>query len=800
MKGNATGDLKRYFEALFQTASQGDAREESFYPALKTLLEQVAHSNGFHDLRVTILPTRTEGGNPDFRIWNGKDHIVGYVEAKKPTVEHLDQLEGSEQLQRYRTTFPNLILTNFFEFRLYRNGERIDSVLLGRPILFNQGLLPPVEKGEELIALLRRFFEFCLPQVNTAESLAVELAKRTRFLREGVRLRLQEEQEQGTGSLVGFYDAFKTYLIADLTPETFADLYAQTITYGLFAARTRTESGFSRRVAFDNIPPTIGILRDVFRYISFDDLPADIEWIVDDIAEVLAVTNVKEILDQYYRQHKGGDPIVHFYETFLKEYDPATRERRGVYYTPEPVVHYIVRSLHHLLQTQFHLQDGLASDGVTLLDPAAGTMTFVAHACQQAVQAFTQHYGTGGLSQFIREHILKNFYAFELMMAPYAIGHLKMAFLLEELGYRLNDDERFQLYLTNALEMEDLQQSRLPGLASLAQESHLAGEVKKQKPILVILGNPPYSVSSANKSSFIEREMEAYKTLVRNERNLMPLSDDYVKFLRFAQWKIEQRGEGIVGMITNHSYLDNPTFRGMRHSLMQTFDAIYLLNLHGNSLKRETAPDGSADENVFDIRQGVVIAFFIKHRATPPNGLAKVYYADLYGTREHKYEWLLHHDIRSTEWQTLHPTPAFYLFTPLNEAGREQYDQFVPIPDLFPAHSTGIKTHRDHFVIDFDAKTLTNRIRTFLDPTLPDEMARQAFELKDTDGWKLSEKRKLLQQDTDWEQKIVPCLYRPFDVRWIFYHQHMIERGRQEVMRHMLAGENLGLVTVRQVA
>lgn len=798
MKGKATGDLKRYFEELYQTASQGDAREESFYPALKTLLEQVAHSNGFHDLRVTILPTRTEGGNPDFRIWNGKDHIVGYVEAKKPTIEHLDQLEGSEQLQRYRTTFPNLILTNFFEFRLYRNGERVDSVLLGRPILFNQGLLPPVEKGEALIALLRRFFEFCLPQVNTAESLAVELAKRTRFLRESVSLRLQEEQAQGTGSLVGFYDAFKTYLIADLTPETFADLYAQTITYGLFAARTRTENGFNRRVAFDNIPPTIGILRDVFRYISFDDLPADIEWIVDDIAEVLAVTNVKEILDQYYRQHKGSDPIVHFYETFLKEYDPATRERRGVYYTPEPVVSYIVRSLHHLLQTQFHLQDGLASDGVTLLDPAAGTMTFVAHACQQAVQTFTQHYGTGALSQFIRERILRNFYAFELMMAPYAIGHLKMAFLLEELGYRLNDEERFQLYLTNALEMEDLQQSRLPGLASLAQESHLAGEVKKQKPILVILGNPPYSVSSANKSSFIEQEMEAYKTLVRNERNLMPLSDDYVKFLRFAQWKIEQRGEGIVGMITNHAYLDNPTFRGMRHSLMQTFDTIYLLNLHGNALKRETAPDGSADENVFDIRQGVVIAFFIKHQATPPNGLAKVYYADLYGTREHKYQWLLHHDIRTTEWQTLHPTPAFYLFAPFDEAGREQYDQFVPIPDIFPTHSTGIKTHRDHFVIDFNRDTLKNRIRTFLNPDLPDDMVRQAFQLRDTRDWKMSQKRALIQQDEDWEAKIVPCLYRPFDVRWMFYHRHAIELGREEVMRHLLAGENIAICVGRQ--
>ncbi len=593
---NMKATLTNYIKALADVARQGDAREESFYSCLETLLQQVAAAAGRSDVRVTTLPKRTEAGNPDFRVWNGQDRIVGYIEAKKPTEEHLDYVESSEQLRRYRRTFPNLILTNFFEFRLYRDGQLVDRVLAARPFVLQLGQVPPVEKGDELLNLLGQFFAFSLPRSYTAESLAVELAKRTRFLRDVVADELREEQAKGQGVLLGFYEAFQKYLIANLTLEDFADLYAQTVTYGLFAARTRAGDGFNRRLAFDHIPRTIGILRDVFQFISLGDLPRQVEWIVDDISEVLAVADAGGILERYYHEGKGSDPIVHFYETFLTEYDPEERERRGVYYTPEPVVSYIVRSLHRLLRQRFHRTEGLAADGVTLLDPAAGTMTFVARACQEAVQEFERKYGTGGRGEFIREHILKNYYAFELMMAPYAVGHLKMSFFLEELGHRLSPDERFQFYLTNTLEMEELEQTHLPGMASLAQESRLAGEVKKRRPILVILGNPPYSGHSSNRGDWILGLIKDYKQLdgkPLGEKNPKWPQDDYVKFLRFAQWKIEQTGQGVVGMITNHSYLDNPTFRGMRLSLMQTFDEIYILDLHGNSLKRETAPDGS---------------------------------------------------------------------------------------------------------------------------------------------------------------------------------------------------------------
>ena len=642
-----------YFNDLTAVARQGDAREESFYPTLAKMLEAVAHATGKTHIHVTTLPRPTEGGNPDFRLWNGTDRIIGYVEAKKPTEERLDHIENSEQLQRYCGTFPNLILTNFLEFRLYRNGKCVQTVLAGRPFILNAvHTTPPLENQDELYALLDHFLNFALPQTFTAESLAVELAKRTSLLRDVIGEQFQQEQAN-PGMLAGFFEAFQTYLIGSLTPEDFADLFAQTITYGLFAARTRAGDGFNRRAAFDNIPHTIGVLRDLFRFISLDDLPDPLAWCVDDLAEVLAVADAPGILNAYYREGKGSDPIVHFYETFLAQYDPGERERRGVYYTPESVVGYIVRSLHGLLKTEFDKRDGLASDGVTLLDPAAGTMTFVARAAQEAVAEFEAKYGSGGKEDFIRRHILQNFYALELMMAPYAVGHLKMSFFLEELGHRLTNDERVPFYLTNTLDTDELEESRLPGLSALAAESRLAGEVKRQTPILLILGNPPYSGHSSNTGAWIRRLIDEYKQVdgkPLGEKNPKWLQDDYVKFLRFAQWKIEQAGRGVVGMITNHSYLDNPTFRGMRQSLMHTFDDIYILDLHGNSLKKETGPGGSLDQNVFDIRQGVAIAFFVK-RDSEKERDARVHHAELYGTREGKYDWLAAHNRGNTEWQ-----------------------------------------------------------------------------------------------------------------------------------------------------
>src|SRR3990167_8199600 len=463
--------LTWYSKELYEIYSRGDAREESFYSVLEGFLQKYAESVDKKNIHITTLPKKTEAGNPDFRIWDGNQHIVGYIEAKAPTTEYLDQIETTDQLKRYLKTFPNLILTNFLEFRLYRNGELIDKVLIGRPFVLHKLKTPPqAEMESDFLNLLEKFFSFSLPKFYDAESLARVLADKTRFLRdEVVAQELQEEERNHTtearsaASLQGFYDAFKQFLISGLTKEDFADLYSQTITYGLFASRVRAKNGFNRKLTYDNIPHTIGILRDVFRFVSLEELPKQMEWIVDDISEVLAVTDVNNILHKYFREGKGKDPIVHFYETFLAEYDPKTRERRGVYYTPEPVVSYIVRSLHTILKEHFNRNEGFASESVTVLDPAAGTLTFLAEASKLALEEFTSKYGEGGKERFIKDHVLRNFYAFELMMAPYAIGHLKMSFLLEELGYKLQEDDRFKLYLTNTLEMEELAQTKLPG-------------------------------------------------------------------------------------------------------------------------------------------------------------------------------------------------------------------------------------------------------------------------------------------------------------------------------------------------
>jgi hypothetical protein len=335
-----------------------------------------------------------------------------------------------------------------------------------------------VRDADGLSDLLGRFFSFALPRRFTARTLAVELAKRTRFLRdEVVAIELREQERKGRGDILGFYQAFKEYLIADLSLEQFADLYAQTVTYGLFAARTRTKTGFDRQTAFDRIPRTIGLLRDLFQYISYGDVPEPLKWVVDDIAEVLAAADVNHLLDHFYREDKGRDPIVHFYETFLSEYDPQERERRGVYYTPEPVVGYIVRSVHALLKQRFDKPDGLAAGDVTLLDPAAGTMTFVAEAARLAAAEYETKYGNGAKAEFVRDHILANFYAFELMMAPYTVGHLKMSFLLEELGCTLNDEDRFKLYYcrtATALSMTISLQTELRDTYKRVEKSTLA--------------------------------------------------------------------------------------------------------------------------------------------------------------------------------------------------------------------------------------------------------------------------------------------------------------------------------------
>lgn len=785
--------VESYLQNIFNTFQKGDAREESYYEHLASFLRIFSEQIKNKKIDITILPKKTEAGNPDFRIWDGKQKIIGYIEAKDLGAD-LSRIEDTQQIQRYISTFPNVILTNFTEFRLYRNGELLDTVTIARPFIIKKlSTVPPAENIDKFFEILERFLDFSLSKTYTAKTLAIELAKRTKFLKDEI---ISEELKNGSAAIQSFYEAFKEYLIAGINEEEFADLYSQTLAYGLFAARLRADSEFNRKSAYSFIPKSIGILRDIFKFISLEDLPKQLEVIVDDISDVLSIVDVKSILEQYYNEGKGSDPVLHFYETFLSVYDPETREKRGVYYTPEPVISFIVRSINEILKEKFRLFHGLSESKVTLLDPAAGTLGFIAKAIEVATE---EHSGSGKalISAMIKDHILQNFYAFELMMAPYAIGHMKISFLLEELGYRLSDNERVKCYLTNTLEMKELEISKFPGMSSLSAESHEAGKIKKEIPILVILGNPPYSGHSANTGEWISEQIKEYYKVdgkPLKEKNPKWLQDDYVKFIRFAQWKIEQVGEGILGFITNHSYIDNPTFRGMRQSLMNTFDEIYILDLHGNSLKKEKAPDGSKDENVFDIQQGVAISFFIKYKEKKKT---KIFHSEIFGLREEKYNWLSKHDIKKVKWQRIYPAPEFYLFIPSDNKLANKYFSFDKITEIFPVNSVGIVTARDKFVIDFDKHQLEMRIKQFVNLRIDDEIIRKTFDLSENRSWKLSEKRKILREDPYWEKTITKILYRPFDERWILYHDEMIERPRREVMKHMLS-QNLGLITIRR--
>jgi len=789
--------LESYIKKIWQKYSQGDAREESYYSILENLLNTYAKSSKRNNVYVTTLPKKTEAGNPDFRIWDGSQEITGYIEAKAPTVTDLDRIAVSEQMKRYLSTFPNVILTNFLDFRLYRYGKLIDSVSVGRQdTMIRVKAMPPVEHEQAFKNLLDKFFFFSLPKSYSAETLATELAKRTGFLRdEIIKEELKEETILNKGSLTGFYDAFKKYLISDLSMGGFVDLFSQTIVYGLFAARMRAGENFDRRHAYDNIPKTIGILSELFEFISLGKIPDQMKWTIEDIANVLSAVDVKRIFSEYYHSGKGKDPVVYFYETFLSVYNPDLRERRGVYYTPEPVVTYIVNSLNEILKDKINIEGGLSDRRVTVLDPAAGTLSFITEAVQCAIKEFTEKYGEGSKQKFIKEHILNDFYAFELMMAPYAIGHIKFSFILEEEGYTLTDVERPNFYLTNTLEMKTLEKTNLPLMSALSEESHLAETVKKDTPILVIMGNPPYSVSSMNKSDFIEEAMKVYKEDVRTEKKYGVLEDDYIKFIRFAHWKIDQSKKGVIGMITNNSYLSGIIHRGMRKKLLESFDEIYILNLHGNSRIGEKTPEGSKDENVFDIMQGVSISLFIK--SGKHEGLGKVYYADVYGLREDKYNFLGTHSFRTTDWKELKPVEPYYFFVEKDFSLQEGYDKFWKVTEIFKEGGSGVITRRDTLAVAFREDELKNRIMMFANLNFPDAIIASTFKVGDTTEWNLSDARKKVKSEK-LQELIKEYHYRPWDFRYIYYSDSITSRTCKRWMKYLL-NENLALITTRVI-
>lgn len=818
--------IPEYLRKIEKTLTAGNATEHTYRPALKTLIESIKT-----DITATNEPRRELYGAPDYIVSRAAAPI-GYIEAKdigKP----LDVIERDEQLKRYRQGLHNLILTDYLEFRWYVWGEhRLTARLAG---VAENGRLKAVKNGaEEVAALLHEFLHSRVAIINNPRELAVRMAALARLLRTTI-LEIFAVEDSG-GTLHAQMEGFRRVLLHDLTKAQFADMYAQTIAYGLFAARcnTKTDGHFIREQAAYDLPKTNPFLRRMFSHIAGPDLHEQLIWIVNDLTSILERTDISAILKDFGRSTRREDPVVHFYETFLAAYDPKMREARGVYYTPEPVVSYIVRSVDHILKTDFSLKDGLAdaakikvkdTDGkmgkdihrVLILDPATGTGTFlhqVIHQIYDTLCANGQQGAWGGKSGYVARHLLPRLFGFELLMAPYAVAHMKLGLLLDQTGYDFGVDERLRIYLTNTLE-EALQLRDLPPFTRwLAEESNAAADVKADIPVMVVLGNPPYSYESVNTGEWISTKIRDYYQVdgqPLNERNPKGLQDDYVKFIRFAQWRIEQTGYGVLAFVTNHGYLDNPTFRGMRRSLMQTFDEIYILDLHGNSKKKEKCPDGSKDENVFDIQQGVAIGIFVK-RQSARKDKAVVRHAHLWGLREvfgkdaqeekapvsGKYVWLRENAIETTDWTSLQPQSPHYLFVPQDISILPEYEQGWKITNIMPINSVGIVTSRDHLCVQMTRQEAKEVLKRFI--SLPVETARHELNLgEDSRDWKVSFAQNDLKKTDLADKYLVEMTYRPFDNRCTYYTGY--SRGfhsmpRFDVMKHMLKS-NLALLTSR---
>lgn len=767
--------IKTYISEVNAQYITGYAREHSYRPALQALLTALLPK-----YKATNEPARIECGAPDFIITKG-DTPMAFVECKDIGDPDLDgQRQHKEQFNRYKSSLGNIVFTDYLDFHLYEDGEFVDSVRIAE---VKGGKVVAVEGNEPLFFQLIDRLANAQPQkITSSAKLAVIMANKARLLADVIEQSVNADTD-GTSELAGQMAAFKQILLHDLNNKTFADIYAQTICYGMFAARLHddTPDTFSRLEAATLIPKTNPFLRQIFQSIAGFDLDDRIVWIVDDLVEAFRVTDMEKIMGNYGKDTQQTDPMMHFYEDFLRNYDPATKKSCGVYYTPQPVVNFIVRAVDHILKTDFHLAMGLADtskvkvdraiDGTTnkkskdgkahemreyhkvqILDPATGTGTFAAQAIRQIYQNLCDMGMQGVWAEYVKTHLIPRLNGFELMMAPYAIAHLKLDMLLNSIGgvpTTNTTNQRLRVYLTNSLEEYDKETGTLFA-QWLASEANEANIVKRDTPVMVMMGNPPYSVSSNNSGTWITNLMNDYKKDL-NERNIQPLSDDYIKFIRLGQYYVQKNGFGILAYISNNSFIDGLIHRQMRKSLLETFDKIFILDLHGNTRKKETCDDGSKDENVFDIMQGVSINIFVKNQEKH-NGLAQVFHKDLYGIRKSKYEFLETHDLASLDWNLLQPQAPQYFFVPKDFSAQEEYEKGFKVDELMGVNAAGVKTHHDSELIS------TN-----------------PFDSKNNQ----------------------PYAYRVLDNQWINYDLSKVERHRFVLMKHLMV-PNLALSVSRQ--
>lgn len=770
--------LAQHTHTIEKELLAGNATEHTHRSALKALVEQIMPG-----VVATNEPRRIECGAPDFVVGKGPS-TIGYIEAKD-VGKSLDEAEKSDQLKRYLNSLSNLILTDYLEFRWYVDGKCRLKARLGSPD--KDGKIKGDKDGFQVVAeLLGNFLVHTAEKVGTPKDLAIRMAHLAHMIRNLIVNAFNTEKE--TGSLHTQLMAFRDNLIPDLSIEYFADMYAQTIAYGLFAARCNVPDNkdFTRQNAAYLLPKTNPFLRKLFNTIAGPELDDRIAWLVDDLAQILAQADMEAILKNFGKHSGKEDPVVHFYETFLKAYDPKVRKMRGVYYTPEPVVSYIVRSIDHLLKTRFNKPQGLADDNTLILDPATGTATFLYMVINEIRQSFAGQEGMW--NDYVADKLLKRIFGFELLMAPYAVAHLKLGLLLQETGYKFHSDERLGIYLTNTLD-EAIKHSETLFAQWISEEANAAAEIKKEKPIMVVLGNPPYSVSSLNRGEWIDALIDDYKQGLHEKK--LNMDDDYIKFLRFAQWHIEKTGYGILGFITNNPYLDGLTHRRMREYLLNSFSSVYILNLHGSSRRGEKAPDNIKDKNVFDIQQGVAIGIFVKE--LKHEGEKHVYYADMWGARESKYKALFEADVETTEWQELKPTEPYFFFVPKDFSLKDEYDQMQSAKEIFAVWQSALNTDRDALFLDSDGNELNKRIQLFFSKNYGDDF-KEKYRIYPSSSYDIEARR---DRTKFTKANIQRCLHRPFDECFIYYDPQLTSRPVYEVMRHMLQS-NIALICARQ--
>jgi len=803
-------------------------------------------------VEVTNEPSKvTDCGNPDYVITR-KNIPIGFIEAKD-IGKDLNSKTYKEQFDRYRKALDNLIITDYLWFRFYQSGEMVHEIRIAD--IQDGSIIANPECFDEFTGLIQNFCTYIGNTIKSPKKLASMMAAKARLLQVILEKAItSDEQTQDNTALQQQFETFKDVLIHDLEPQAFADIYAQTLTYGMFAARLHDDTldTFSRQEAAELIPKSNPFLRKLFNHVAGADIDERIKTTVDNLADVFRATDVKALLKNFGRATQTHDPIIHFYETFLAEYDPKLRKARGVWYTPEPVVNFIVRGVDEILKTEFGLKDGLADttkttiklkqpttdkrkkvDGqsgytlvekevhkVQVLDPATGTGTFLAEVVKFIYNgkfAAMQ----GAWSSYVDEHLIPRLNGFELLMASYAMAHLKLDMLLRETGFVANKEQRLNIYLTNSLEAHHPDTGTLFS-SWLSTEANEANHIKRDTPVMVVMGNPPYSVSSSNKSDWIQELVKDYKKDL-NERNIQPLSDDYIKFIRYGQHFIDKNGEGILAYISNNSFIDGIIHRQMRKHLLESFDKIYILDLHGNSKKKETSPDGGKDENVFDITQGVSINIFVKknpsNTVTPAKtgvhsnqmdsrlrgndaDLAEVYHLDMYGKRQTKYERLCNTTLALLPFEKLDYRKPEYFFVPKDFRLQGSYDLFFKLSKLFVTFGSGIKFRKDNLLVKHHFSKSHAEMMVADMQTLSKQEILSKYHFNETKDWNLEEQRPffLAAKENDFQK----VSYRPFDNRFTFYPLKVISKiiprgdSRKGLMQHFLNGKNIGIAFGRQ--